>query len=242
MGELWKRQMLRNLHMYISRERLCVHNLPPRMSDKTLKKLFLTHSNKGAKINECKIMRDLKGLVEGNVHPSKGYGFVTFVKHEDALQALRNINNNPALFTSEKRPIVEFSVENRAAVKAKLLRVEKSRENFRKGKIDLPKNKKNRTVYAQDDNETADYSGAKADPKIKLSTKKITHTGPKIRHKKRPEQKQQPQQQQQEETETRKMSRKMFKNPEKRKNKKQNNNSAEPPMKKKKVDATVSKK
>ena len=51
-NELWKRQMLRNLHMYISRERLCVHNLPPKMSDKQLKKLFLKHSNKGAKVVE----------------------------------------------------------------------------------------------------------------------------------------------------------------------------------------------
>lgn len=47
-------------------------------------------------------MRDLKSLVEGNVHPSKGYGFVTFAKHEDALQSLRNINNNPAIFSAEK--------------------------------------------------------------------------------------------------------------------------------------------
>lgn len=51
-NELWKRQMLRNLHMYISRERLCVHNLPPKMSDKQLQKLFLKHSNKGAKVVE----------------------------------------------------------------------------------------------------------------------------------------------------------------------------------------------
>merc|ERR1712071_270079 len=51
-NELWKRQMLRNLHMYISRERLCVHNLPPRMSDKQLKKLFLKHSSKDARVIE----------------------------------------------------------------------------------------------------------------------------------------------------------------------------------------------
>ena len=47
-------------------------------------------------------MRDLKKLVEGNVHPSKGFGFVTFSRHEDALHALRNVNNNPNIFTSEK--------------------------------------------------------------------------------------------------------------------------------------------
>lgn len=47
-------------------------------------------------------MRDLKVVGEGNVHPSKSYGFVTFSKHEDALLALRNINNNPTIFTNDK--------------------------------------------------------------------------------------------------------------------------------------------
>jgi len=178
---------------------------------------------------QCKIMRDLKSLVEGNVHPSKGYGFITFSKHEDALQALRNINNNPTIFSAEKRPIVEFSVENRAAVKAKLLRVQKSKENFRNVKLDV--SKKNRTVYAQDESEVPEFSGAKADPKVKNLP---THSGPKIRHQKRP--------QAQEDTSTRKpkISRKMFKNPSKRKNVKKNN-SDEPPMKKKKADSVKSK-
>jgi len=47
-------------------------------------------------------MRDLKVVGEGNIHPSKGHGFVTFTKHEDALLALRNINNNPTLFTKDR--------------------------------------------------------------------------------------------------------------------------------------------
>ena len=38
--------------MFISRERLCVHNLPLKMTDKQLSKLFLQHSSKGAKIVE----------------------------------------------------------------------------------------------------------------------------------------------------------------------------------------------
>lgn len=51
-NELWKKQMLRNLHMFISRERLCVHNIPPRMTDKQLAKLFKKHSSKDAKVKE----------------------------------------------------------------------------------------------------------------------------------------------------------------------------------------------
>jgi hypothetical protein len=48
--------------------------------------------------------------------------------YEDALLALRNVNNNPTSFTSERRPIVEFSIENRKALLARQKRMEKSRE------------------------------------------------------------------------------------------------------------------
>lgn len=36
------------------------------------------------------------------------YGFVEYLKHEDALQALRIINNNPDIFGREKRCAGEF--------------------------------------------------------------------------------------------------------------------------------------
>ncbi len=51
-NELWKKQMLRNLHMFISRERLCVHNLPPSLTDQQLSKLFKKHSSPDARIVE----------------------------------------------------------------------------------------------------------------------------------------------------------------------------------------------
>lgn len=51
-NEIWKKQMLQNLHMFISRERLCVHNLPPNLSDKQLLQLFKKNSSKDAKITE----------------------------------------------------------------------------------------------------------------------------------------------------------------------------------------------
>eukprot|EP00127_Corallochytrium_limacisporum_P005423 Clim_evm35s204 gene=Clim_evmTU35s204 len=43
---------------------------------------------------------------------SKGFAFVNFNKHEDALTALRALNNNPKVFGPQQRPIVEFSVED----------------------------------------------------------------------------------------------------------------------------------
>ena len=75
---------------------------------------------------------------------NRGYGFVAFAKHEDALkvpnseikkkpcapsaifeirffipQVLRALNNNPSVFGKASRPIVEFSVENRKALNAR---------------------------------------------------------------------------------------------------------------------------
>ena len=100
---------------------------------------------------------------------------------------------------------MEFSVENRAAVKAKLQRVQKSLENVKKGKKDnlLPKNTEAKDFPAPE------YSGAKADPKIKSLP---SHRGPKIRHRKRPSPPDEVVQ-----SKKPKIRRKMFKNPENRK-------------------------
>jgi nucleolar protein 4 len=73
-------------------------------------------------------MRDMSRLQNG-VGASKEFGFVSFVRHEDALAALRNLNNNPAVFGPERRPIVDFSIENRKALLARQKREEKSRTN-----------------------------------------------------------------------------------------------------------------
>lgn len=53
---------------------------------------------------------------------SKGFGFVEFSEHRHALAALRQLNNNPTVFTAERRPIVEFSVENKMALNRKAYR------------------------------------------------------------------------------------------------------------------------
>lgn len=50
-----KKQMLKNLNIFISPTRLCVHNLPPTFSDKTLKKLFAKYAGPGAKITEVRL-------------------------------------------------------------------------------------------------------------------------------------------------------------------------------------------
>lgn len=47
-------------------------------------------------------MRNLKKVDPSGVAISKEYGFVTFKDHDDALKALRALNNNPNIFNSNK--------------------------------------------------------------------------------------------------------------------------------------------
>ncbi|XP_017892988.1 RNA-binding protein 28 [Ceratina calcarata] len=127
--EQWKSQILRNLNMFVSRTRLVVHNLPPTVDDVKLRKIFQRHCLPTAVIREARVMRDLKNVDIKGVGKSKEYGFVSFTTHEDALHALRTINNNPSIFTPKRRPIISFSIENRVMVNARQKRLEKSREN-----------------------------------------------------------------------------------------------------------------
>lgn len=70
-------------------------------------------------------MRDREKVNQDGVARSLGFGYVTFTRHEHALTALNKLNNNPDVFTSDKRPIVEFALENRKAIEAKKRRVKK---------------------------------------------------------------------------------------------------------------------
>ncbi|KZC14342.1 RNA-binding protein 28, partial [Dufourea novaeangliae] len=127
--EQWKSQILRNLNMFVSRTRLVVHNLPPALDDVKLRKIFERHGPPNAIIREARVMRNLKNVDMKGVGLSKEYAFVSYTNHEDALQALRNINNNPNVFSPKRRPIVSFSIENRVMVNARQRRIQKSREN-----------------------------------------------------------------------------------------------------------------
>ncbi|TKS73365.1 RNA-binding protein 28 [Collichthys lucidus] len=125
-----KRTKLRDINIYVSRTRLCVHNLPKAVDNKKLKTLCLqaVKGTKGVRVTECRVMYDRKpekGQVMGQ---SLGYGFVQFVEHEHALSALRYLNNNPNIFGSHKRPIVEFSLEDSKKLKIKQMRQEKNKE------------------------------------------------------------------------------------------------------------------
>ncbi|CAG9782418.1 unnamed protein product [Diatraea saccharalis] len=121
-----KTQMLKNLNRFVSRYRLVVSNLPSHYDDARLRRLC----DRNGQVTECRVMRDLRApLAADGKQPSKGYGFVMFTKHEDALACLRRLNNNPDIFDKNNRPIVSFSIEDRTALNARKKRLEKSIAN-----------------------------------------------------------------------------------------------------------------
>ncbi|KAF4020280.1 hypothetical protein G4228_012266 [Cervus hanglu yarkandensis] len=131
--ELLKHQKLKDQNIFVSRTRLCLHNLPKAVDDKQLRKLLLnaTRGEKAVRIKECRVMRDLKGAYGKVKGQSLGYAFAEFQEHEHALAALRHINNNPEIFGPQKRPIVEFSLEDRRKLKVKELRIQRSQQKVK---------------------------------------------------------------------------------------------------------------
>ncbi|EFN85761.1 RNA-binding protein 28 [Harpegnathos saltator] len=99
--EQWKSQILRNLNMFVSRVRFVVHNLPLDLDDAQLIQLFKDLSGFKAIIKEARVMHDSKKVDTAGRGKSKEYGFVTFTTHEDALKALRSINN-PNIFSKNR--------------------------------------------------------------------------------------------------------------------------------------------
>ncbi|KAM7298087.1 RNA-binding protein 28 [Ixodes scapularis] len=172
-----KRKLLQNLHYFVSQTRLCVHNLPPSVDDRKLRALFLQNAPKGARITEARVMRNLKTPSA----ESRGYGFVTFGRHEDALEALRRLNNNPETFGPKKRPIVEFCLENKAALVAKERRLQRSKQKIKEAEEMDQSGSMSATDAAVPNEKRAPFMGAAANRNMKGLP---THSGAKVRTKK----------------------------------------------------------
>lgn len=70
-------------------------------------------------VKQAKIVREKEKLDADGKPKSKGYGFVEFTCHTDALACLRFMNNNSTIFCTpgfERTPIVEFALENRSVL------------------------------------------------------------------------------------------------------------------------------
>ncbi|CAB3411213.1 unnamed protein product [Caenorhabditis bovis] len=116
------KKKLENTNMFVSPVRLCIHNLPQRIDDRKLKHLVQKSTSSDAQITECRVWMDKKRLTTDGKPKSSGFGFVAFKEHQHALECLKKLNNNPDIFGKERRPIVEFSIENLMAIQAKARR------------------------------------------------------------------------------------------------------------------------
>lgn len=122
-----KNSMLKNLNRFISRDRLTIHNLPEHYDDDKMRKMVVART--GLKPVECRVMRENKPSPAYPKGKPKGFGFLSFKKHEDALTALRKLNNNPDVFSGNHRPILSFSIEDKNVLNIKERRKQRSMEN-----------------------------------------------------------------------------------------------------------------
>ncbi|BDA47944.1 probable RNA-binding protein 28 [Coccomyxa sp. Obi] len=121
------RTKLKSPNFFLSRTRLCLRNLPAKLSEKALKDLVLAAvKERAAKARpvakQVKILRDTDKAGADGQAASKGLGFVELTEHEHALCALRQLNNNPVPFGTDRRPIVEFAIENAQTLKKREIR------------------------------------------------------------------------------------------------------------------------
>jgi len=127
-----KKQKMKSPNFFISKTRLSVRNIPHHLTEKELKSICLDAVRERAAkqagriaIKQVKILLDGDRTNKDGTPKNKGSGFVEFKEHEHALLCLRAINNNPKTFRADRRPIVEFAVEDvrvikkREAIKAK---------------------------------------------------------------------------------------------------------------------------
>ena len=126
-----------------------MRNLPLNVDDKRLKEIFSTVAGRNAFVKKVLIIRSKDRVDSSGRGRSMGYGFVEFTNHNDALAALRATNNNPDLFGADRRPIVEFSLENSLVVKVKQRRLDKARQRQQPGSEQPKTNKEKRLEKSQ---------------------------------------------------------------------------------------------
>lgn len=172
-----KKKLEHNPNAFVSDVRLSVRNLPRDMDEKTFKQMFIVAAREGVAAKRAKSKTKAKSQADEENEKetrapgedvrvthckiisnqerngrSKCFGFVQFARHEDAMHALRRLNNNPAsmewmiekrpralrlnpqkerlmreIWGKERRLLVEFAVEDRRMVNV----IEKIKEKGR---------------------------------------------------------------------------------------------------------------
>uniref|UniRef100_A0A0E0KKB1 RRM domain-containing protein n=1 Tax=Oryza punctata TaxID=4537 RepID=A0A0E0KKB1_ORYPU len=127
-----KTEMLQSPKFHVSRTRLIIYNLPKTMTINDVKKLcreaVISRAHKqNPIIRKVNILKNEKKSNSTAQKHSRGVAFVDFQEHEHALVALRVLNNNPETFGAERRPIMEFALEN--VEKVRLQKIWKDRRD-----------------------------------------------------------------------------------------------------------------
>ncbi|EAY92216.1 hypothetical protein OsI_13935 [Oryza sativa Indica Group] len=127
-----KAEMLQSPKFHVSKTRLIIYNLPKTMTINDVKKLcreaVISRAHKqNPVIRKVNILKNEKKSSSTAQKHSRGVAFVDFQEHEHALVALRVLNNNPETFGAERRPIVEFALEN--VEKVRLQKIWKDRRD-----------------------------------------------------------------------------------------------------------------
>ncbi|KAE8795178.1 RNA-binding protein 28 [Hordeum vulgare] len=126
-----KAEMLVSPKFHVSRTRLIIYNLPKTLTINDVKKLcreaVISRATKqNPVIRKVNILNnEKKGQGAAQKH-SRGVAFVDFQEHEHALVALRVLNNNPGTFGTERRPIVEFALEDVEKMRLQKIRKERN--------------------------------------------------------------------------------------------------------------------
>ena len=125
-----KLEKLKNPNMFVSTTRLMIRNLPSDMTKGQLRALCVKAIRERAtkarpKVTQCKIMYHENPNTK--VLKSSERGFIEFTDHEHAICCLRMLNNNPNTFKRNRRPIVEFAIENTLALQKQRQRREREK-------------------------------------------------------------------------------------------------------------------
>ena len=114
--------------------RLCLRNLPLTVGEKDLKSSCLKAvGGRKVKIMKVLVMRNKERVDKTGQGRSLGFGFMELDSHENALAVLRATNNNADIFGENRRPIVEFSVENQIALNLQKKRLERQQHKLQAG-------------------------------------------------------------------------------------------------------------
>ncbi|KAL6779538.1 hypothetical protein ACKKBG_A12680 [Auxenochlorella protothecoides x Auxenochlorella symbiontica] len=119
-----RKAKLASPNFVVSSTRLSVRNIPLAWNEAKLRDVFVAAVKERASkavpvVKQVKILKDAERPGPDGEPRSKGFGFVEFTEHEHALCALRQLNNNPTAFHKDRRPIVEFAIDNVKALKAR---------------------------------------------------------------------------------------------------------------------------